>query len=279
MRCAHFKESDAPPMNAPAWQPRTVLRFVKALPTSTNVVRVDTDEGEGFLKALGNPEGPHVLACELVGTILAEWLGLPTFQHAIVWITPDDEIPLAGGGMAAPGPAFITKAESGFPWGGDAETLWRVRNREDVSRLVILDTWIRNCDRFRPEPNRRVNRDNVFLAWDTTSEPAAVVLKAIDHSHAFTCGRELTRRIGHLEEIRETTLFGCFPEFRSLLDRESARAACLRLANMDKARAAGIMARVPDDWHVEASVRESWASFIVGRAAFVAANIESWLWP
>src|SRR5215472_12463566 len=98
-------------MDSPTWQPRTVLRFVKALPTSTNVVRVDTDAGEGFLKALGNPEGPHVLACELVGTMLAEWLGMPTLQYAVVQLTADDEIPLASGGMAAPGPAYITKAE------------------------------------------------------------------------------------------------------------------------------------------------------------------------
>ena len=113
-------------MNGGTWQPRTILRFVRAFPTSTSVVRVDTDAGEGYLKALGNPEGPHVLACELVGTLLAEWLGLPTLEHALVWVTPEDEIPLAGGGLAAPGPAFITKAASGFSWGGDEETLWRV---------------------------------------------------------------------------------------------------------------------------------------------------------
>jgi hypothetical protein len=41
---------------------------------------VETDAGEGFLKAMGNPESPHVLACELVGTLLAEWLGLPTLE-------------------------------------------------------------------------------------------------------------------------------------------------------------------------------------------------------
>jgi hypothetical protein len=38
-------------------------------------------------------------------------------------VTPEDEIPLAGGGLAAPGPAFITKAVNGFPWGGDDPTL------------------------------------------------------------------------------------------------------------------------------------------------------------
>src|SRR5580658_757136 len=191
------------------WQPQTILRFVRSFPTSTNVVRVDTDAGEGYLKAMGNPEGPHVLACELLGTLLAEWLGLPTLEYALIWVTPEDEIPLAGGSMAASGPAFITKAENGFPWGGDEDTLRRVRQPENISRIVVLDTWIRNCDRYRPEPNRRVNRDNVFLAWETEPE-RGLVLKAIDQTHASTCGRDLTPRISH--EIRDTTVFGCFPE-------------------------------------------------------------------
>ena len=264
-------------MNGGVWRPQTVLRFIRSLPTSTNVVRVDTDAGEGFLKAMGNPEGPHALACELVGTLLAEWLGLPTFEHALVWITPEDEIPLATGGQAAPGPAFITKAADGFPWGGDVETLRQVRP-ETVSGLVALDTWIRNCDRYRPAPNLRVNRDNVFLAWETEPE-RGLVLKAIDHTHAFTCGRGLTARISHLDEIRDTTVFGRFPEFEPLLNPEHVRAAAGRLDQMDRAIAERFVAQVPSEWQVEATVREAWVRFIVERAAFVAANLVTWLWP
>jgi hypothetical protein len=55
-------------------------------------------------------------------------------------------------------------------WGGDAPTLRRLLNPGDISRLIMLDTWIRNCDRYRPEPNRRVNRDNVFLAWSSNQK-------------------------------------------------------------------------------------------------------------
>lgn len=265
-------------MSGDAWQPQTILRFVRSFPTSTNVVRVDTDAGEGYLKALGNPEGPHVLACELVGTLLSDWLGLSTLTHAIVWVTPEDEIPLAGGGLATPGPAFITKAEEGFPWGGDEAALRRIRNPQDISRMVVLDTWIRNCDRYRPEPNLRVNRDNVFLTWETEPE-RVLVLKAMDQTHAFTCGRELTRRIGHMDEIRDTTIFGCFPEFLPFLDRGHVQAAAERVGQMDGEQAGGIVARVPAEWQVEAIVREAWSRFIVERAAFVAANMTSWLWP
>jgi len=170
-------------MNPGRWQPGIITRFVQLLPTSTNVVRVDTHAGEGFLKAIGNPEGPHALACELVGTQLAEWLGLRTLEYAVVEVTDDDEIPLTDGRIAMPGPAFITRAEKGFSWGGDADLLRRIRNPEDISGLVALDTWIRNCDRFRPEPRLRINRDNVFLTW----EKGARKRTCIESNRSYAC--------------------------------------------------------------------------------------------
>ncbi len=226
------------------WQPQTIKRYIESIPTSTRVARVETDAGEGFLKAMGNPEGPHVLACELVGTLLAEWLGLPTLDSAIIWVGSDDEIEYAGGGMAAPGPAFITKAEEGMSWGGDAAALGKILNPGDIARLVVLDTWIRNCDRYKPAPNRRVNWDNVFLAWESRGSKGAT-LKAIDHTHAFTCGRELTRRLGQLDDVLDPTLFGCFPEFVSFLQREGVADCAARLNQMDGGEARRVVSKVP----------------------------------
>jgi hypothetical protein len=265
-------------MSADAWRPQTILRFIRSIPTSTNVIQVDTDEGEGFLKALGNPEGPHVLACELVGTLLAEWLGLPTLEHALLQVAPEDELPLVGGGIAAPGPAFITKAERGFPWGGDEETLRRIQEPGHISMMVVYDTWVRNCDRYRPKPNLRMNRDNVFLAWRLEPQKG-LVLTAMDQTHAFTCGREITTRIGYLEEIRDTTIFGGFPEFLPLLEQRHVVTATDRLLQMDRATAKAMVARVPIEWQVDTAVREAWSQFIADRAAFVAGNMTSWLWP
>jgi hypothetical protein len=151
-------------MPAGVWQPRVIQRFVEVISRSTRVMRVDTDAGEGYLKALGNPEGPQVLACELVGTLAAEWLGVPTLDSAVVTVTAEDELPMGEGRMAGVGPAFITRAEKGIAWGGDEDALRGIGNPEAVSGLVVLDTWIRNCDRYRPEPQWRVNRDNVYLS-------------------------------------------------------------------------------------------------------------------
>ena len=52
------------------WQPTTIRRPDKAYNTSAETVRVTTDVGSGFLKALGNRGGPHLLAAELVATQL-----------------------------------------------------------------------------------------------------------------------------------------------------------------------------------------------------------------
>jgi hypothetical protein len=62
-------------------------------PTSARTALVETDGGFGYLKAMGGPEGPHTLAAEVVATQLAEWLGLPTFDCAIITIDQMDEIP------------------------------------------------------------------------------------------------------------------------------------------------------------------------------------------
>jgi hypothetical protein len=183
------------------------------------VVRVETDQGDGFLKALSNKAEPHHLVCELVGTQLARWLKLPTLTFSLLAITEQDRIQLADGTFAHPGPAFITKLEEGIPWGGAAEELDLLDNPGDVARLVVFDTWTRNCDRYMPrESGARINRDNVFLSRRTASK-GHFILKAIDHGCCFTCARELTVRLRELENVRDDRLYGCFPQFAGRIER------------------------------------------------------------
>lgn len=69
------------------WQPTAIRHHIRSLPTSTGTMLVCTDAGDGYLKAMGNPAGEHALACELVGTQLAAWFGLPVFDFAIIHVT------------------------------------------------------------------------------------------------------------------------------------------------------------------------------------------------
>src|SRR5207253_2268794 len=105
--------------------------------------------------ALGNKGGPHLLAADLVATQLAGWLGLPTFDWAILLVTAEDEIGLYEGSLAEVGPAFITREQSGTVWGGQKSKLHLLLNPEDIGKLILFDTWTRNCDRHPPDLNLR----------------------------------------------------------------------------------------------------------------------------
>src|SRR5258707_4221343 len=117
-----------------AWQPRVVEQVWFSLDTSMGTARVRTDAGDAYLKALGNRQGPHPLACELVATRLAAWFGVSTFDAAVLPLPVDGiDIPFHRGGKAMPGPAFVTRACPGLTWGGGEEQLDRLENPDDLS--------------------------------------------------------------------------------------------------------------------------------------------------
>ena len=267
---------------APRWQPRTIRRFVKPFPTSACTALVETDLGLGYLKALGGPEGPHPLACEWVGTQLARWFKLSTFDFALIELTADDQIPFAKGGEASVGPAFITRAEPGETWSGSKQQLRGLANPQDITRLVVFDTWTLNCDRHCDPPVGvagwpRVRRDNVFLSAEA---PAGhLVLKAMDHTCCFTCGQALTKRLRGIDKIRDERLFGLFPEFRPFRDPAQARQAAQDLGGIDRGTVVQIVQTIPNEWEVGDEAQDALVDLILERAAFVADTIEGRLWP
>lgn len=260
------------------WQPSIVRRFIRGFPSSARTALVETDAGLGFLKAMGAPEGSHTLAAELVGTQLAAWFGLSILDFAVIRGDDIIEIPFFDSdgnqtGIAQPGPAFITRAESGDTWSGDGRQLQRLVNPQDVSRLVVFDTWTLNCDRHSYPPGEtpqtpRINRNNVFLSEEA---PAGQFL--------LTCGREWTRRLSQIDILKDTRLFGLFPEFRPVLDRNAVVEAASDLARIDRATAAGITQTIPKEWEVGQEAADALLDLILGRAAFVAETIERCIWP
>src|SRR5690606_5976901 len=116
-----------------------------------------------------------------------------------------------------------------------------------------------------PAPDERVNRDNVFLV----REPGLgkrLSLVAIDHTHTFTCGRELTVRLGNIGTIQDPTVYGFFPEFQWLVTRAGVAEALDRLAEMTAEIAGEVVTRVPAEWDVNDRVRSEWIKFIRLRA-------------
>lgn len=268
-------------MTKAPWNPRTIKRFIKALPTSACTVLVETDAGKGYLKALGNNEGPYILACEWVATQLAARFGLSTFEVAMIDVTDIDEIPFHNGNKAQVGRAFIARAESGEPWSGDEKQLDRLFNPQDISRLVVFDTWTLNCDRHSwqgegTDRRARINRNNVFLSEEAPE--GQFLLKAMDHTHCFTCGKEPSRKLRDLDRIRDPRVFGLFPEFRRFLDRLQVKQAALDLRRIDRTEAVRMTEGIPKEWEVKSDALDALRDLIVGRAAFVADTIENQIW-
>lgn len=151
-------------------------------------------------------------------------------------------------------------------------TLAHLDNPEDISRLVVFDNWVRNCDRHPPDLRvRQPNYDNVFF-----SEEGATAgnfrLIAMDHGHCFTCGRELTARIATIEAVRDEHTYGLFPAFRPFLRPAIVQASIERLLGLDASTVERAVAAVPAEWDVSAEARAALRSLILDRAAFLATS-------
>ncbi|MGA2035326.1 MAG: HipA family kinase [Thermoguttaceae bacterium] len=267
------------------WQPTEFRRFDESIPSSMCPARIITDVGPAYLKAIGNPQGPHQLACEYVGTQLAEWFGLPTFDYALMTVDArEDEIPLGDGKFAQSGPAFVTRAATGHPWGKSSEELDALINPESITHLVVFDTWTLNCDRYPPELTKREPKyDNVFLEKVGERGKKAFRLVAIDQGCCFSGGRDLSPKIANIDQITDSQLYGMFPAFVERVAEDHARNAIARLGELREDTVEEIVGRVPSEWDVNAKLRKALRDLIVQRAAFVAANILSLLgrvcWP
>jgi len=260
------------------WQPTALLTVAASADTSTGVTEVDTDAGRAYIKPMGNRQGPHVLATDWVGTHLARWFGLSTFDIAILPLTADDTFPLPRGYTAERGPAFACRYEPGDPWGRTAEELEELVNPKDITRLVVFDTWTLNCDRHDGQPDGRgPNYDNVYLSREG-ADAGKRRLIALDHGLCFIrSGEDLTANLSNIAKVKGEHLYGLFPEFRDRLDMAMMNHCTTRLREMEAATADAMIATVPAEWEVSRDAREAWSELICRRAGYVADNFETWI--
>jgi hypothetical protein len=259
------------------WRPNRIRWVDRVLETSTGTARVETDSGPAYVKMIGNPEGSQALFCDWVGTRAAAWLELPTFDVSVVEVTEAGLITYANGTASHVGPAFAAREESGSTWGGTEDELDVVENPDALSGLVVLDTWLLNCDRFRPEAGHtRRNTRNVFLTERDAGKGKLRVI-AMDHTHCFTCGSSLTTAIRSIDRVQDVRIYGHFPEFRPFMTHEAVRGFCARLGGMTKAVAEGFVAGAPRAWDIRDDVRAALVDFLADRAAFLAPRLRHML--
>ena len=220
----------------------------------------------------------NVLATDWVGTLLARWFGLSTFDIAILTLGPDDTFPLPREHTALPGPAFASRAMSGDPWGKSGLELDCLVNPEDITRLVVFDTWTLNCERHYPDLTaRKPNYDNVFLSSENVAAGKRRLI-AMDHGLCFIrSGEDLTKRLSHIDKVQDEHVYGLFPEFRGRLREAMIHSCVSRLREMDGETAQAIIGTVPPEWEVSQEAKTAWAELISRRAGFVADNIQQWV--
>jgi hypothetical protein len=256
------------------WKPTRLMEVARSADTSTGATEVTTDVGRAFIKPLGNRQGPHVLATDWVGTHLAKWFGLSTFDVAILNLEADDEFELPRGAKAQPGPAFASRALPGDPWGRSGLQLDLLVNPEDVTRLVVFDTWTLNCDRHHHDLTaRKPNYDNVFLSSENV-EPGKRRLIAMDHGLCFIrSGEDLTPKLAHIDKVQDDHIYGLFPEFHDQLREDTIEHCVSKLREMEPTLAQSIVETVPDEWDLPTQTRKAWIELICRRAGHVADNV------
>ncbi len=266
--------------NSQRWSPTRFERFESANDgCSTKVAIIQTDAGPAYLKAIGNPEGLHALVREWVGTSLARWFGLPTFDFGIIQIESGIEVPLGGGLLAKPGSAFVTRSTLGDPWSGSKADLKRIVNPSDITRLVLVDTWLLNADRHPPDGHIRKapNYDNVFLAYDRATKKKRLL--AMDFTECMKSGSILNSSIRNIQYTKDLRIYGLFPEFIPYLDNAAFLAGLKRLKSIERDELDGIVNGIPNDWDVTEAVRSAMVDFLVQRAGFLVEHLPTAFHP
>ena len=241
--------------------PTRVLREIESFVSSTRVALVETDAGLGYVKGMGNPKGSNALICELVAAELAIWFGLSIPPFAVIE-NCEIEIKMKDWAHSMKAPLFFSKKVDGFPRDGSAAIISKLRRPNDVAKLVVFDTWIRNTDRYSPGV---ANSDNLLTV--RRGNQRNYDLTPIDHTHCFF---ELMLDASMDDAaFRDGGVYGDFPEFTPFLTRTAVGGALDRLSKLDRDFVDEIVAGTPQAWGLGASAAKRLADFICRRAAFV----------
>lgn len=253
------------------WFPHNVTRYVERYTTSTNVSLVDTDQGLGFLKG-PSPAGYQALACELLGTELAGWIGLPTFDFSTINVdrslVPDN---IENDFESRFFTGYISKNERGLvTWDGHSEILEITKNRECISGLVVFDTWIMNFDRCGPDPNiHEINLDN--YAFVPAGRGKYNIL-AIDHTHILTEG-DLWVDIFDPNFAITDDIYGLPEAFKPYVNHRSAKPFLEKLRNIDADEISEIVRSIPSEWGNTEALSEKLTECLCNRAKYVVENL------
>ena len=120
----------------------------------------------------------------------------------------------------------------------------------------------------------------VFIMYQGDEAPEGeFLLLAMDHTHCFTCGGEWTKRLAHVDTMKDGRVFGLFPEFREFLKEVVVSQATADLKLITPEVVTEMTKQIPKEWDVKREALDALVDLVVGRAAFVAETITSKIWP
>lgn len=210
---------------------------------------------------MGNRAGDDALICELVGSELARLMGLSTPDFAVAHI-PSLSLPTHPGTVIESGPAFFSKWEESTALSPNSSLLQKIRHPNHIAKLVVLDTWIRNGDRFSSSGGVgkvSMNFENVLLRKDKR----LVELLVIDHSHAIvetTLDDELDE-----EWVNEEVVYGMFRQFEPFVTRKHLLDALQTLEQVDAEAIQGVCASIPIEWGATHNLCQKLADCLIRR--------------
>lgn len=243
------------------WRPQKVVRSIRPVKSSTEVIHVELDEGKAFLKGMGNPQGDECLAFEIIGTRLARLAGLFVPDYAIIEHN-FLELTRISGHPVLHGPAFVSRALPGHPGGGGG-FLARSVNLYDIPLLVALDTWLANNDRCPPEDalDPSPNWDNIFFV---PLASGGYQMTVFDHTHCFA---ESTLEDALMDKAFEEDdrIYGAFDEFTDYLTESEIRRVCASIRAIDENAIAGVIETLPAQWGLGVAIREQLLEQILNR--------------
>jgi len=141
-------------------------------------------------------------------------------------------------------------------------------NKSDVAGLVLLDTWLRNRDRyFELHAETKENVNNVFLRSVHGGKDELI---AMDFSAALRGSSELRADLLGVSHIKDDRVFGLFPAFRanmSGVDQALARLEAFRQTDAER-----IVYDCPREWLPQGEIRVKVTDFFVQRAAYLASR-------
>jgi hypothetical protein len=267
------------------WGPSSISIPGPAVNSATRPVPVSTNAGDAFLKPMWPDIPANLLAREMIGLRLAQAIGLDAPACCVYELGMGETVRDMAGNECDDGPALLVQSIPWANWDGTPEGLSPISNKRDLAGLVVLDTWLRNCDRYPPIATGRAvptpsdgNLQNVALSPDTEKRHAFRV-RAVDFSNTLHPGVDLDPLQLGPDAVADPGVYGLFPPFRALIKPVHVDSVVARLDSLSTQAIRGILEGVPQLWWPKPDCRAAVESFVLQRREMVRTKVKVLLGP